>query len=213
MALARVPYAWPVIPLFGVPEALLSDRGTNLSHLMCDVCALLGIGKLNTMTYHPQCDGLMERFNCTLKSLLRKHAVTFGRQWDRHLPAVLWAYQNVPHESTGEKPSFLLFGIDCRSPTDAVLQHQLNQLIWVTIVRSLWWPFLVLGSWLLVEWRKFRPSSRSITTVTLDPSCTELVTGYWYVILRKRQANKGNCRSPGMAPTGLLQWLRWEWPL
>ena len=33
-----------VIPLFGVPEALLSDRGTNLlSHLMRDVCALLGI--------------------------------------------------------------------------------------------------------------------------------------------------------------------------
>ena len=32
-----------VIPLFKVPEALLSDRGTNLlSHLMRDVCALLG---------------------------------------------------------------------------------------------------------------------------------------------------------------------------
>ena len=45
----------------------------------------------------------------------------FGRQWDRHLPAVLWAYRNVPHESTGEKPSFLLFGIDCRSPTDAAI--------------------------------------------------------------------------------------------
>ena len=28
-----------VIPLFGVPEALLSDQGTNLlSHLMTDVC-------------------------------------------------------------------------------------------------------------------------------------------------------------------------------
>ena len=28
-----------VIPLFGVPEALLSDRGTNvLSHLMQDLC-------------------------------------------------------------------------------------------------------------------------------------------------------------------------------
>ena len=32
-----------VIPLFGVPEALLSDRGTNLlSHLMLDLCSLLG---------------------------------------------------------------------------------------------------------------------------------------------------------------------------
>lgn len=110
-----------VIPLFGVPEALLSDRGTNLlSHLMRDVCALLGIEKLNTtVAYHPQCNGLTERFN--MKSLLRKHAVKFGPQWDQHLPGVLWAYRNMPHESTGEKPSFLLFGIDCRSPTDAAI--------------------------------------------------------------------------------------------
>ena len=42
------------IPMFGVPEALLSDRGTNfLSHLMLDVCKLLSIKKLNTTAYHP----------------------------------------------------------------------------------------------------------------------------------------------------------------
>ena len=45
-----------VIPCFGVPEALLSDRGTNLlSHLMKDLCKMLGIEKLNTTAYHPQC--------------------------------------------------------------------------------------------------------------------------------------------------------------
>ena len=111
-----------VIPFFGVPEALLSDRGTNLlSHLMRDVCAMLGIEKLNTTAYHPQCDGLTERFNRTLKALLRKHSVKFGRQWDKHLPGVLWAYRNTPHDSTGEKPSFLLFGLDCRTPTDAAI--------------------------------------------------------------------------------------------
>ncbi len=27
----------------------------------------------------------------------------------------------MPHESTGEKPSFLLVGVDCRSPTEAAL--------------------------------------------------------------------------------------------
>ena len=41
-----------VIPNIGVPEALLSDRGTNLlSHLMMDLCKLLGIKKLNTTAY------------------------------------------------------------------------------------------------------------------------------------------------------------------
>ena len=108
------------MPMFGVPEALLSDRGTNLlSHLMQDVCKLLGIRKLNTTAYHPQCDGMVERFNRTLKTILRKHAARFGTQWDRYLPGVLWAYRNTPHDSTGEKLSFLLLGHDCRTPTEA----------------------------------------------------------------------------------------------
>ena len=34
----------------------------------------------------------------------------------------MWAYRNTPHESTGEKPSLLLFGMDCRSPSEAALR-------------------------------------------------------------------------------------------
>ena len=109
-----------VIPFFGVPEALLTDRGTNLlSHLMKDLCKLLGITKLNTTAYHPKCDGMVERFNRTLKNMLRKHSSRFRNQWDNYLSSMLWEYRNVPHESTGEKPSFLLFGWDLRTPTEA----------------------------------------------------------------------------------------------
>ena len=108
-----------IIPFYGVPECLLSDRGTNLlSHLMRDLCQMLGIKKLNTTAY-PECDGMVERFNRTLKSMLRKHAARFGVQWDRFLSGVLYAYRNTPHDSTGEKPSYLLFGTDLRSPTEA----------------------------------------------------------------------------------------------
>ena len=111
-----------IVPVFGVPEALLSDRGTNLlSFLMKEVCSLLGIEKINTTAYHPQCNGLTERFNRTLKTMLRKHAAKFGLQWDKYLHGVLWAYRNTPHDSTLEKPSFLLYGMDCRYPTEAAL--------------------------------------------------------------------------------------------
>ena len=111
-----------IILSFGVPEALLSDRGTNLlSFLMKDICKMLGIEKLNTTANHPQCNGAVERFNRTLKSMLRKQAAKFGMQWDQYLNGVVWAYRNTPHSSTGEKPSFLLFGFDCRSPTEAAL--------------------------------------------------------------------------------------------
>ena len=111
-----------VVRMFGVPETLLSDRGANLlSHLMQDVCSILGIEKLNTTAYHPECDGMVERFNRTLKTMLRKTAAQFGAQWDNHLPGLLWAYRNAPHDSTGDKPSFLLFRWDCRSPVEASL--------------------------------------------------------------------------------------------
>jgi len=111
-----------VIPLFGIPESLLSDRGTNLlSHPTKDWCELLGIKKLNTTAYHPECDGMVERFNRTLKTMLCKHALRFGNQWDHYLSGVVWAYRNVPHESTGEKPSFLMFGVDLRTLTEAAL--------------------------------------------------------------------------------------------
>jgi len=111
-----------IVPFFGVPEALLSDRGTNLlSHLVLDLCSLLGIQKLNTTAYHPQCDGMTERFNRTLKAMLRKRAAQFGSEWDKYLSGALWAYRNTPHDATGEKPSFLLFGVDLRSPTEAAL--------------------------------------------------------------------------------------------
>jgi len=86
---------------------------------MTDVCKALGITKLNT--YHPQCDGLVERFNRTLKSMLRKHASRYGNEWDQHLYGVLWAYRNTPHETTGEKLSFLLYGQDLHSPVEAEL--------------------------------------------------------------------------------------------
>ena len=108
-----------VIPLFGVPEALYSDSGTNLmSHLMLDICKKLGIRKLNTTAYHPECDEMVDRFNRTLKTAIRKHAATYGPQWNRYLSGILFAYRNIPHDSMGEKPSYLLFGVDCRTPTD-----------------------------------------------------------------------------------------------
>ena len=88
-------FAEQVVPMFGVPEALLSDRGTNpLSHLMLDCCQLLGMKKINTTAYHPECDGMVERFNRTLKTTIRKRVDQFGVQWDEHLSGLLWAYRN-----------------------------------------------------------------------------------------------------------------------
>ena len=112
-----------IIPQHGVPSQLLSDRGSAfLSSLMFEIYRLMGIKKLNTTAYHPQTDGLVERFNRTLSDMLAKTVATGGRDWDDYLPYVLFAYRASPQESTGESPFFLLYGRDPQLPIDEVLQ-------------------------------------------------------------------------------------------
>lgn len=70
---------------------------------------------------HAQCDGVVECLNRTLNAELWKHVAKFGPQWDEFLFGMLWAYRNTLHESTKKKPSFLLYGINVQSPTEAAV--------------------------------------------------------------------------------------------
>ncbi|MGL4351519.1 MAG: DDE-type integrase/transposase/recombinase, partial [Plesiomonas shigelloides] len=57
----------------GIPIAILTDQGTPFtSTLMSNLCQLFRIKQLRTSVYHPQTDGLVERFNQTLKRMLRR---------------------------------------------------------------------------------------------------------------------------------------------
>ena len=106
----------------GAPEHLLSDRGANfLSSLIQDVCKYLDIKKVNTSGYHPQTDGLVERFNSTLINMLSKCAEKNGKDWDKQLPYVLFAYRATLQESTKESPFYLLYGRDPRLPSECAL--------------------------------------------------------------------------------------------
>ncbi|XP_075770608.1 uncharacterized protein LOC142823438 [Pelodiscus sinensis] len=76
----------------GLPKELLTDQGTNLtSRIMTELCKLLQVRKLRTSVYHPQTDGLVERFNRTLKEMLRKFVKEDPRDWDQLLPALMFA--------------------------------------------------------------------------------------------------------------------------
>ena len=111
-----------IISRHGVPSELLSDRGTAfLSELMQNVCELMGSKKVNTTAYHPQTDGLVERFNRTLINMLSKKVERSGKDWDEHLPYVLFAYRASVQASTRESPFFLLYGRDPRLPTEVCL--------------------------------------------------------------------------------------------
>ena len=103
----------------GIPQEILTDQGQNfMSQLLQEVYRLLHIQPIRTSPYHPQTDGVVERFNQTLKSMLRKYATKAGRDWDRLIPYLLFAYREVPQSSTGFSPFELLYGHPVRGPLD-----------------------------------------------------------------------------------------------
>ena len=105
----------------GVPEEVLTDQGTNFtSRLLSEVYRLLHVQPIRTSPYHPQTDGLVERFNQTLKSMLRKAATEEGKDWDRLIPYLLFAYREVPQASTGFSPFKLLYSRHVRGPLDVL---------------------------------------------------------------------------------------------
>ena len=106
---------------FGAPDVLHTDQGRNFeSALFKEVCLLLGVHKTRTTPYHPQSDGLVERFNRTLLDLLSIAAREDEQNWDLCIPTVMLAYRTSVQESTGCTPYFLLFGREARLPVDVM---------------------------------------------------------------------------------------------
>ena len=74
-----------VFTLVGPPQRLHSDQGRNFeSTLLRDLCKAFGVGKFHTTPYHPMGDGLVERMNQLLLSLLLTY-VEREIQWKEHL--------------------------------------------------------------------------------------------------------------------------------
>ena len=69
------------------------------------------------------CNGLVEKFNGTLKKALKRLCAEQPRQWHRFINPLLFAYREVPQESTRFAPFELLYGRTVRGP-----MHILKQL-------------------------------------------------------------------------------------
>ncbi|XP_053092893.1 uncharacterized protein LOC128318860 [Pangasianodon hypophthalmus] len=70
----------------------------------------LQVTHLRTSVYHPQTDGLVERFNQPLKKMIRWVVDKEGRNWDLLLTYELFAVRETSRASTGFTPFELLFG-------------------------------------------------------------------------------------------------------
>ena len=102
----------------GVPRRIIHDRAAEfLAEVLQETAHNMGISQLPTSGGHPQTNGLVECLNRTLKQMLCKLVNNKGRNWDKLLGGILFAYMSTPHQSTGETLFFLLYGRQPSLPT------------------------------------------------------------------------------------------------
>eukprot|EP00794_Sanderia_malayensis_P005886 gene5886-biopygen4888 len=107
------------IHIYGCPEQLLSDRGSNFtSALIKALCKQLGVKKIFTCAFRPSSNGLNEHLNGTLFNAVKMYASKKPSVWDEYLDAVKFAYRTTPHSVTQHTPAFLMFGREVNSPLD-----------------------------------------------------------------------------------------------
>ena len=108
-----------IIARHGASRVLLSDTGTNFpSRLVAEVCKIFQIQKVDTSSYHPQTDRLVERFNSTLCQSLSMYVAKNQKDWDDFIPLILFAHRTLISEAIGDSPFFCLYGREPRPPVD-----------------------------------------------------------------------------------------------
>ena len=114
-----------ILTRHGTPRYFLSDRGTNFrSQLIRELLQIMGIYQQFTTSYHPQCNGLTERFNKTLADMLAIYTSTAQTDWDTYLPHVTFAYNTCRQDTTQFSPFMLVYGREAVLPSQTNLMQE-----------------------------------------------------------------------------------------
>ena len=113
------------IARFGIPIDMSSDRGPQFtSQLWKSIAQLLGTQLHHTTAYHPQSNGLVERFHRHLKSALRARLT--GHNWTRELPWVLLGIRTAPRGDLRCSSAELVYGAPLTVPGDFISSHSIR---------------------------------------------------------------------------------------
>ncbi|XP_070203511.1 uncharacterized protein [Littorina saxatilis] len=114
---------WEMWTRLGIPDEVITDQGAQFSgKLMHEVNDFLQVKHHMTAPFHPQSNGLVERFNGTLKSMMTRMTQEQPKKWDTFIPALLFAYREVPQASLGFSPFELLYGRAVKGPMQILRQ-------------------------------------------------------------------------------------------
>jgi hypothetical protein len=117
-----------IICRHGCPRELLTDQGTHFVNALLDaLCNRLGVKHRLSTAYHPQTNGLVERFNRTLCDMLAKYSSEYQQDWDVFLPSALFAYRTIRQNTTQYEPFYLTYGRDAVIPIELSLPSYPNE--------------------------------------------------------------------------------------
>ena len=103
----------------GCPEILITDQGREFVNTLSDELYRITNTKHRiTSAYHPQTNGLTERFNQTLSRCLSKVVDESQSDWDEKIDTVLMGYRASWQASTKCSPYFMLYQKNMRLPID-----------------------------------------------------------------------------------------------
>ena len=90
---------------YGVCQEIISDCGGEFNNFVLDnLLKNSGIKHITTSPYHPQSNGLVEKFNSTLKTMINKVVEDNGEKWHLFINKCLFAYRTSVHASTKITP-------------------------------------------------------------------------------------------------------------
>ena len=111
-----------IVCRYGLFDTMVSDRGSVfVGSLAAHIYKALRIHRVKTTAYHPQSNGIIERFHETLKMTLKLWSHEVSDEWDDLLPFAIFAYNTAFHTGLQEVPFYLNHGYDAKLPIDAVL--------------------------------------------------------------------------------------------
>ena len=101
----------------GVPKRIHHDNGSQfVSNIMQEVNKLLSIRATTSTAYHPMGNSVIENWNKSLKSSLKKLTMERVKDWDRYISPLLFAMRDTPHNSTTFSSFELIYGRPIRGP-------------------------------------------------------------------------------------------------